>query len=162
MGPQWSEIVKRTRGKFSEKIWAKNFFWVLRFFSLKKKFGIFLAEKNRFFSNFFYKNKTKWYQKNAGKGHIRHRNPPNMCRNDSQRTFETKKNLCDFGLFSEKFTFPILEDRCFDENCKVKYLQLQSSLEAVTIPLYSTLEYFKMAKRKYLEILSFWDMVILK
>ena len=48
------------------------------------------------------------------------------------------------------------------KNCKIKYLQLQGNLEALTLPLCSTLRQFKMAKRKYYEIVSFWDMVILK
>ena len=99
--------------KVSEKIWAKFFFWVLRFFR-KKKSRNFWPKKNHFFSKFFHSFFQGRKKKSLGL-HNRHQNSSNMCRNDSQRIFETKKNLCDFGLFSKKFTCPILRKCCFDE-----------------------------------------------
>ena len=110
---------------FSEKIWAKKKIRVLRFFSWKKKISTFFGRKKSIFFEIFHKNKAKWYQKNAVKGRIRHQHRPNMCRNDSQMIFETQHFLCDFGLFSEKFTCPILEERCFDE-------KLQSQISPAT------------------------------
>jgi len=39
--------------------------------------------------------------------------------------------------------------------CDTKYLQIQGADKALTLPLCSTLEYFKMAMRKFSRIFSF-------
>ncbi len=82
-------------------------------FFAKKKIRIFLTQKSRFSPKFFHKNKAKWCLKKAVKGLVRHQNPPNMCRNGSQRIFGKKFFLCDFGLFSWKVHLPYFGQKRF-------------------------------------------------